>query len=26
MRYIWDRSMQEENNTPIINQGETEST
>ena len=25
-RYIWDRSMQEENNTPIINQGETEST
>ena len=26
MRFIWDRSMQEENNTPIINQGETEST
>jgi len=25
MRYIWDRSMQEENNTPIINHGETES-
>lgn len=25
-RYIWERKMQEENNTPIINQGETEST
>ena len=25
-RYIWERKMQEDNNTPIINQGETEST
>ena len=24
-RYIWERKMQEENNTPIINHGETES-